>query len=202
MLDPILSGIVFGLLLSVMIGPVFFALLQTALHEGFKAGAHLAFGVLLSDMFCITVSYFFASQIDLTGKYKVLTGIIGGTLLMAFGVYNFLKKTKVKEVDDDQKTVHAKFLFKGFALNSLNPAVILFWLSVISVVKVKEDYTKFHEAVFFATVLSTVFATDLLKSFVAHRIKNLLKPIVLLWVNRSVGIVLIGFGLRMILKVV
>ena len=44
MLEPIVSGFTFGLLLAVMLGPVFFALLQTSLHEGFKAGVHLENG--------------------------------------------------------------------------------------------------------------------------------------------------------------
>ncbi len=201
MLEPILSGILFGLILAIMLGPVFFTLLQTSLHEGFKAGVHLAIGVLISDATCITVAYFFASQLDLTGKYRVLVGIVGGTLLIAFGILNFFRKVKIKEVDDNKKTVHAKFMLQGFLLNLFNPAVLIFWLSILSIVKLKEDYTTFHEAIFFATVLGTVFSTDLIKSYVAHRIKNLLKPAVLLWMNRSVGFVLFAFGVRMIIKV-
>jgi threonine/homoserine/homoserine lactone efflux protein len=201
MFDPIISGIGFGFILAALLGPIFFTLLQTALHEGFKAASHLAFGVLLSDIGWIAAGYAFASQIDLTGKYKFTAGWIGGTLLIAFGVYNFLKKIKVREVDDDKKTVHAKFILKGFLLNSFNPSVPLFWLSIISVVKLKENYSFSHEAVFFGAVLTTVFGIDLFKSFVAHRIKNLLKPNVLLWMNRSLGIILVTIGIRMILKV-
>jgi threonine/homoserine/homoserine lactone efflux protein len=66
---------------------------------------------------------------------------------------------------------------------------------------VKEHYTKTHELFFFGSLLGTVFATDLLKSYVANRIKNLLKPEVMLWINRIIGVVLIGFGLNMIYKV-
>lgn len=201
MIEPVLSGIGFGLILAAILGPVFFTLLQTALHEGFKAASHLAFGVLLSDLGWIAAGYGFASQIDFTGKYKFIVGWIGGTLLIVFGVYNFFKKIKVKEVDDDKKTVHAKFVVKGFVLNTFNPAVPLFWLSVISVVKLKEDYSKVHEAVFFGCVLATVFGIDLIKSYIAQRIKRLLNAKVLLWMNRILGIILFGIGLRMMIKV-
>jgi threonine/homoserine/homoserine lactone efflux protein len=185
-----------------MLGPVFFTLLQTSLHEGFKAGVYLAVGVLLSDTCCIVIANTFASQIDLTGKYKVAMGWIGGLLLIGFGLINFFRKIKPKEVDDDKKTVHAKFMLKGFAMNTLNPAVLLFWIGIIGLVKLKEDYTKFHEVVFFACVLGTVFSTDLLKSFVANRISHLLNAAVLHWINWVVGSVLLVFGLRMILKVI
>ena len=49
MLEPLLSGITFGLALALMVGPVFFALIQTSLHEGFRAGSFFATGVFISD---------------------------------------------------------------------------------------------------------------------------------------------------------
>jgi threonine/homoserine/homoserine lactone efflux protein len=202
MLDPILSGIGFGLIMAAILGPVFFTLLQTSLHESFKAASHLAFGVLLSDMCWIVAGYAFASQIDLQGKYKFVVGWTGGTLLIVFGIYNFFKKIKVREVDDDKKTVHAKFVLKGFLLNAFNPSVPIFWISIISVVKMKENYLISHEAVFFAAVLTTVFGIDLFKSYIAQRIKRLLNAKVLLWMNRILGILLFGIGVQMMLKVI
>ena len=163
MLEPVLSGIGFGLLLTVLIGPVFFAILQTALHEGFRSGVNLATGVLISDACWILVVYFFASQLDLTGEYKLYTAWIGGLMLIGFGLSTILTKIKVKEIDDTKRVVHAKFMGKGFLLNSLNPAVPLFWLGVITVVKTKENYSAMHELVFFCSVLATVFSTDLFK---------------------------------------
>ncbi len=202
MFDPIISGITLGLLLAVMLGPVFFTLLQTSLHEGFKAGVHLAIGVLISDATVIAICVFFASQLNLLDKYKITMGWVGGLLMIAFGLFNFFRKVVVKEVDDNKKTVHAKFMLKGFLLNIINPAVLLFWIGVVSLISVKEHYTKTHEMVFFGTLLGTVFSTDLLKSYISNRIKNLLKPNVMLWVNRIIGLILMGFGINMILKVI
>jgi threonine/homoserine/homoserine lactone efflux protein len=196
--DPIISGITFGLLLAVMLGPVFFALLQTSLHEGFKAGMFLAFGVFLSDAGLITVCYTFASLVHLIDTHHKAMSLIGGTLFIGFGIFNFFHKIKLKEVDDDKKTVHAHFVLKGFLLNMMNPAVLFFWLGVVGLVSVKENYTRSHEILFFSCTLITVFSTDLLKSFVANRIKNILKPNVMLWINRGIGIVLIIFGVRML----
>lgn len=201
MLEPILSGITFGLLLAVMLGPVFFALIQTSLHEGFKAGAFLAFGVFLSDAMYIGICYFFASLISMIDAHQMILGIAGGIIMIGFGVFNFFKKVKLKEVDDEKKTVHAHHILKGFGLNTVNPAVLFFWLSVVGLVHVKEGYTTLHEIAFFSSVLGTVFATDLLKSFISHRIKKILKPKVMIWINRVIGLALCGFGVNMILKV-
>jgi threonine/homoserine/homoserine lactone efflux protein len=202
MFDPLISGISFGLLLAVMLGPVFFTLLQTSLHEGFKAGFHLAVGVLISDMTLIGICIFFASQLNLLDEYRITMGWIGGILMISFGLFNFFRKVVVKEVDDNKKTVHAKFMLQGFLLNIINPAVLLFWLGVVSIMSVKIEYTRTHQIVFFGSLLATIFLTDVLKGYVAHRIKNLLKPKVMLWINRIIGTALVGFGVNMILKVV
>lgn len=202
MFDPIISGVGFGLLLAIMLGPVFFTLLQTSLHEGFKAAVHLAVGVLISDASLISICYFFASKLNMLDHYRTTMGWIGGIVMISFGVFNFFRKVKVKEVDDNKKTVHAKFMLQGFVLNIINPAVLLFWLGIVSVMSVKENYTRSHELMFFGSLLATVFVTDILKSYVANKIKNMLKPNVMLWINRIIGTALVGFGINMIVKVI
>jgi threonine/homoserine/homoserine lactone efflux protein len=199
-INPLIGGVTFGLLLAVMLGPVFFAILQTSLHEGFKAGAHLAFGVLLSDATLITICYFFASLIRTIDNHRTFMSIVGGTLMIGFGLYNFFHQIKLKEVDDDKKTVHAHFVLKGFLLNILNPAVLFFWLGVVGLVSSREEYKPIHEGIFLGSTLLVVFSIDLLKSFVAQRIKRILQPNVMLWLNRLIGCVLIGFGVSMFFR--
>lgn len=201
-IEPFISGMTFGLLLAAMLGPVFFALLQTSLHEGFKAGSYLAFGVFLSDIGLISICYIFANFVQKIDAQHEIMNWTGGILFIAFGIFNFFHKIKLKEIDDNKKTVHAHFVLKGFLINLFNPAVLFFWLGVVGLVSVNENYTQSDEIIFFGSTLLTIFSTDLLKSFIAHRIKNFLKPNILIWLNRIIGIVLIGFGVQMILNVI
>lgn len=198
--EPVFSGVTFGLLLAVMIGPVFFTLLQTSLNEGFRASVYLAAGVMMSDATVIAICYSFASILRLVDENQTAMGWAGGLLLISFGIFNFFHRVKIREVDDTRKAVHGKFVLKGFLMNILNPAVILFWLGGVGLVTVKENYTRLHEAVFFGSTLFTVFATDIFKGYIAHRIKRLLTENTMKWINRVTGIVLIGFGIHMILK--
>ena len=46
----ITQGILFGLTLSLMVGPAFFSLIQTSITQGFRSGSQLAMGVALSDV--------------------------------------------------------------------------------------------------------------------------------------------------------
>lgn len=199
-LEPVISGITFGLLLAVMLGPVFFALLQTSLHEGFKAGIFLAVGVLASDAALVIICYSFASLVQTIDVNHKVMNWVGGLLFIGFGVYNFFHRIKTKEVDDNKKTVHAHFVLKGFLLNIMNPAVLFFWLGVVGLVSVNDKYQTNHQIIFFISTLSTVFLTDILKSFISYRIKKILNAKVMLWLNRMIGLVLIGFGIHMLVR--
>jgi len=200
LVEPLLSGMLFGGIISVLVGPVFFALIQTSLQEGFKAGAHLAFGVMLSDAIYIAFCYFFASQLQVEGTNKLLFGLIGGLILVGFGVYQATRKIKTADINQPSRAIHARYTVKGFLMNATNPAVLFFWLSVVGQVKIRENYEVVHEVSFFAASLVTIFSIDLAKSYASHRIKKLLKPGLLKWINYLVGAILAGYGIWMIAK--
>lgn len=200
MLEPLLSGITFGLALALMVGPVFFALIQTSLHESFRAGMFFALGVFVSDASLIALGYLFAGQLDLLNTHRDLLGWIGGAVLILFGVFQMTRQPKAREVDDDRRTVHGHYLMRGFLMNTLNPMVLLFWLSVIGIVSLREHYSATDRLAFFASVLGTVLCTDLLKSYGAGKLKRLLNAKTMKWINRVTGLVVAGFGIEMIIR--
>ena len=59
----ILKGIVTGFILSIMIGPVFFVLLETSIRKGIRAAIAFNIGVLLNDILYILIAYVFYSQV-------------------------------------------------------------------------------------------------------------------------------------------
>ena len=48
-MEIIQNGVVFGILISFMLGPAFFILIETSIKKGFKAAIFLDIGILLSD---------------------------------------------------------------------------------------------------------------------------------------------------------
>jgi threonine/homoserine/homoserine lactone efflux protein len=199
-MEPVFSGITFGLALALMLGPVFFALLQTSIQEGFRSGISLALGVIISDISLIAACYLFASQVDFMHKHEQAMGIIGGVVLSSFGVFQLLKKSKSADIQDRRNAVHAKYLLKGFLLNTLNPMVLLFWLSVVGIVALRQHYTYTDVITFFCSVIVTVFTTDLLKSAGAGRLRRILTEKVIRRMNIVTGLILIGFGAEMVIR--
>ena len=106
-----------------------------------------------------------------------------------------IKEIKVK------KPGFLPYYFKGFLLNFANPFVWIFWLGVVGVVTSTYSEKTEYMVVFLIGTLGTVFATDIIKSFIANKIKNILKPHFMTWLNRLVGLSLIVFGVFLMLRV-
>ena len=66
--------------------------------------------------------------------------------------------------------------------------------------KAEEGNLLQYALIFFAGTIGTVFLTDILKSFIGNRIKKYLRPRTMLWLNRVVGILLIGSGVVLIVR--
>ena len=54
----VIKGLLFGLLLAVMLGPVFFALIQNSIVKGTKAGISMALGIAAADISYIALMYY------------------------------------------------------------------------------------------------------------------------------------------------
>ncbi len=204
LLEPIIAGVSLGLVLAMLIGPVFFILLNTSLKKGFVPAAYLALGVMLSDALFISIAYFGSTAIGSLQAHKQLIGLGGGLLLIGFGLSNLLKKKPTAseenpELPDDSRTLWID-TGKGFMMNTLNPFVLIFWIGVAGTLAVKDHYSTTHAIAFFTATLGTIFSTDLLKAWLATRLKRLISDQFILWLNRLSGLGLILFGLRLLFQ--
>ncbi len=198
MIEPIISGILLGGVLAILAGPVFFLIMSTSLRKGFRYAAFIATGVLISDAFFIFIAYFGSNFILLLNNHRFLAGIIAGMLLIGFGVALLIKKTDIPAEAisvQDKLTSPFVYIMKGFMINAMNPSVLFFWIGVAGTVSVKDTYTVTHLLFFYGSILLTIYSTDLLKAYIAHKLKSIITINVLLWLNRISGFALIGFGI-------
>ncbi len=92
MLEDIQAAIPLGFLLSFMIGPVFFVLLETSALKGFRAALCFDLGVVLADILFLTIAYFSSYQLLENLSNQPGLYVFGGMILAVFGVTTFLKK--------------------------------------------------------------------------------------------------------------
>ncbi len=207
MIEGFLSGILLGLTMAIMLGPALFSLLQTSIHRGFRSGMYMAFGIFISDLLLVALSYLGVSAFLAEKNNSVVFGIVGGIVIIFFGLFTFRKKSPPKTEPDPEIPVPIdpvrplKYMAKGFALNILNPFLLIFWVGWMAYVSNTFGTHSPETMVFFGGCLTTVLATDLLKCFIAGKIKKYLKPRIVTILNYILGAVLILLGIYMILRV-
>lgn len=208
-MDLIFKGIVTGFILSIMVGPVFFVLLETSIRKGVKAAIAFDLGVLLNDIIYIAIAFVFYNQVEQlsVGHDNSIVRLVGGTLFLGYGMYNFFKKVHGITIETDgtlARNVRGYVLLalKGFLLNLANPMVIFYWFSVMTLgTKNAEDGgSNYSMLMFLGTILITFFSIDLLKIFGAKSLRPLVTQRVLKWLNRLIGIVFLAFGVILIIQ--
>lgn len=209
MVETFLKGVGTGFSFSIFfIGPSLFALIQTSIKNGFKSALALAAGISLSDIICVMLCYFGASAFLSNPRNKPYEGIIGGGILLGFGIYTLFQKhneeaevSKGYSLSINPPGSHLRLMvIKGFFLNILNPFVLLFWIALMS--GVHSHYPSMHEVLsFFAGMLGMVLAMDIAKSYSATRIKKMLTPALLKAIHYIMGVALIVCGLILLYDV-
>lgn len=199
MIAVITNGVLFGLLLAVMLGPVFFALIQNSIVKGFKAGVYMALGIAIADTAYIFLMYFSVKLFENNDTVSVWMGALGGLIILLTGIYSLMKKN-VKLEEQKVNTPQYNFIkqfAKGFFLNGINPFVLLYWLGVMTLVTKSYQYNQVEIIVFFSGIIGTLLITDLSKVALSHRLRAWVTPKRLNIMNKVVGIALILFSFRL-----
>lgn len=208
-MHPFLYGLYFGLILCFLVGPIFFALLQAGIERGFRAGLMIGFGVWISDLLFMVAVYFGVSYIvEITewNGFEFTLGLVGGVILIVFGcgtilspppdIYASSTKSMAK-----RSASYLALSAKGFLINTINPFTFFFWISVMSTVVIKDEYDPQKAFYFFFGILLMIIITDILKIYLAKRIRKNLKQTHVLWMRRITGIALVVFGIVLMVRV-
>ena len=200
MLEALLKGITFGLLLSISVGPVLFSIIKQSLNNGHRGGLVFVLGVSASDISLVLVSNLFTQLFNDLKTYKTEVGIAGCIFLVSMGIYFlFFKKIKVnedgKQIFKFRKRDYARIFLSGYFMNTLNPSVFIFWITTSTAVI---NHTIQQRTIIFISCLTWMLGTDFLKVFLAGKIRNRLTPHNIHILNRINGLILIVFGIALI----
>jgi len=224
--DLLIKGIFLGLTLSILVGPIVFALLQTAIERGFRAGMMVGLGVWVSDILYISLAYFGVSYIVAITEYEgfeEILGTIGGLTLIGFGLTTLFTKPppmpneqesaediideqlpKSLDFDDDDginRPGYFSLWLKGFLINTLNPFTVFFWTGVTGTMVAGQDFTDQDALIFFGGIFATVMSIDILKIWAAKAVRHLLKPNAILRLRQVSGVALALFGVVLMVRV-
>ncbi|MEL4457351.1 LysE family translocator [Lutimonas vermicola] len=205
MINEYINAVLLGFGLAFMVGPVFFTLIETSITKGFRAALTFDLGVVLADAMFITISYFGSVTILQKIQDDPRIFMIGGFVLVCYGLYTiFYQKTKKIVTDKDLVVVESNnypgLFLKGFFLNTINFGMLAFWLAVVIAVSSNFQVDSGKVFNYFAVVIITFLLTDVVKILAAKQLKEKLTPVVLRKIRHVLGIFFIVFGIILATK--
>lgn len=196
-LEAILKGFAMGLLLVISVGPVIFTIIKQSINNGKEGGFSFIIGVWISDFLLVVLSNVFSELISQLMDFKKPIGVAGSFFLIGMGVYYlFFKKVTLHPEDISlpplKASDHAKIALQGFLLNTLNPAVMAFWLTAATAIAVTHSVRE--RIIIFITALLLNMSADVAKVTLAGKLRSKLTIRNIRLINKVSGFILLIFG--------
>ena len=205
MINALLKGLAISLLLIFSVGPVIFTTIKQTVNHGRRGGFSFIIGVWISDFIWVVLSNGFSEAIKTLLHFKIPIGIAGCVFLIGMGIYFvFIKKVEPRRLQEPVKiagdeytplgkrTNYFAIMSSGFIINTLNPAVISFW--VIMAASLASVYAFYERIIIFTTCLGVAMMADIGKVLGAGYIGKKLSDRVILIINRVSGVLYLAFG--------
>lgn len=206
MIAAFIKGLAISLLLVFSVGPVIFTIIKQSINHGRRGGFSFIAGVWLSDIIWVVLSNSFSEAVKTLLDFKIPIGIAGSMFLIGMGVYYaFIKKIvprrlqEPKEIAGDvitptgkKRTNYLAIFSSGFLINTLNPAVISFW--VLMAASLASVYSFNERLIIFTTCLGVNMLADVGKVMGAGSIGKKLSDKNILLINRLSGALYLIFG--------
>lgn len=195
---PFFKGLFLGFGTAFLLGPVFFTLIKNAVQNGRNAGIWTSVGIIVSDILVIAICFFSTASLLENIKTEPMVKIAGAAILLGLGL-KFIFKPVLFDAETVKSTKRDYFGYftQGFLVNGVNPFVFIIWIGFITIGRT--NYTDNSIFIFLGAILVGIFTTDILKSFLADKIKPYLKPSILLLAYKIIGAIIIGFAIRLLL---
>jgi len=203
-IQAVIKGVGLGLLLVISVGPVIFTIIKQSINNGKEGGFSFVAGVWISDFVWVVLSNLFSEFVTTLLDFKKPIGIAGSALLISMGVfYLFFKKVHVHPQDISlpplQRSDHAKIALQGFLVNTLNPGVMIFWLTSVTAIALL--HTTKERIIIFLTCLVVNMAADIGKVVLAGKLRSKLTIHNIMVINRISGFILLCFGTALLVGV-
>ena len=203
-MNAVLKGLAISLLLIFSVGPIVFTIIKQSIVNGRAGGFSFVAGVWLSDLLIVLLSNIFSEMVTNLLHFKKAIGLTGSIFLVAMGLfYLFFKKIKLRSVEESairvSASTHARLVISGFFINTLNPAVIAFWLTTATTLAIANSIRE--RIIIFSTCILVNFGADVGKVLLAGRLSKRLTHKNIVLINKTSGLLLLIFGIALLLGV-
>lgn len=195
------EGLKFGLLLQFAVGPVCLMVFNTSQNTGFLVAMSLVAAIALVDAFYILLASLGASKLLSNKKVERFVKIVGAIVLMLFGLNIILNIFGINIIPGLNLKLNSSSAFlQGIILTLSNPITIVFWGSVLTTKIIEEKFKKKELVVFSAGLVSATLLFLTIIAILGMILSSFIPDIISSILNVIVGIVIIGFGIKLLIK--
>jgi len=200
LLPYILEGLRAGLVLALLVGPLVVLLLQLSIRRGTLTAFAAALGIWLSDLVFIFATHYGIGGLGGIKDDPVFQSILGGIgVLILLGTAIFMWFRPPPDLTGERALPSKRGLFgallQGFAINTFNPFTVGFWVFFTTTQVNDRSLIEPEAWAIYGGLLGMIIFSDTIKVLAARRLRDFLRPDVLVKVQRIGAIVLGVFGL-------
>lgn len=195
------EGLKFGLLLQLAVGPMCLMVFNTAQNTGFLVALSLVIAIALVDAFYILLASLGASKLLGNKKVEKTVKIIGSIVLMLFGLNIILNVFGINVIPGlNLKPNSSSAFIQGIVLTLSNPITIVFWGSVLTTKIIEEKFKKKELAIFSVGLVSATLIFLTIVAVLGMILSNFIPDMISKILNVVVGLVIIGFGIKLVIN--
>ncbi len=198
-----LKGLRFGMLLQLAVGPMCLMVINTSATYGFIYGLFLVFAIVLVDALYIALSCVGVAAVINRVKVKAVVKLAGCFVLVLFGANTISGVFNLSLLPDIALFYDASsenLFVQGLLLTASNPLTIIFWSSMFSTQMIENGWNKKQLFFFAAGCVSATVTFLTTVAFVGSMLSGFLPQVIMQFLNVTVGIVLIFFGIKLLCK--
>lgn len=191
--------------MSVLLGVIFFLLIQTGIKYGWKKAIPIALGVVAGDIIYILLSLNVSNALqDFLVVNKTSVGVTGSFALLVFGAAQIFKKREQETDFEKERGRYSNtrdFFIKPFIINLLNPGNALIWLGLYSNPPASQ-FNSTEKYIFAIGALRSIFLTEIFIAIGAQKLKSFTTPKILNIADIVLGLVFIALGGKLMVETV
>ena len=198
LLQIIPRGVAIGVLISAPMGPIGMLCIQRTLNKGRWPAFYTGIGAAISDIiYCLLVGLGISFITDFIEQNQFALQILGGIVLIAFGVYLF-RKNPTRSLKPAEETGNNFWsnLVTGFFFTFSNPLILFFIIVLFARFNfIQQEYQAYHYVAGYLSIFVGALAWWYIVTLFVNSVRNHFNVRSMWIINRIIGSVLIGMAI-------
>ena len=198
LLQIIPRGIAIGVLISAPMGPIGMLCIQRTLNKGRWPAFYTGIGAAISDIiYCLLVGLGISFITDFIEQNQFALQILGGIVLIAFGIYLFRKNpTRALKPAEETGNNFWSNLVTGFLFTFSNPLILFFIIGLFARFNfIQHEYQAYHYIAGYLSIYMGALAWWYIVTLFVNSVRNHFNVRSMWIINRIIGSVLIGMAI-------